>query len=317
MEHEARIGIAVIAVIVMIAGACAPSETPRNPEPRVRSGTVAPVLTAADSPKPDRRDTAAETAAAMTEAPPGDTTPTSRLPARFIADFPGWLGRAMAYMIVDSAGADPDASAILGLGIFPYDTAWKHVGRSTALVVIGDSGRATVFPEGVTGHALHGDNTTMIKVRPEVRITGFWVVPASESKDVEILPIHDSLSADKLTRVWSIGEAKIHLHRTDRLSARMVGEFNGHSVARKDRIGINPSADSSMGVAEDTDSILDLKKGWMIPEFYAALRFGRTGPIVVLFAESGYECNNIRVVVFRASGVEWIEEPHFYGDCTT
>jgi hypothetical protein len=96
----------------------------------------------------------------------------------------------------------------------------------------------------------------------------------------------------------------------------MVGEFNGHTTARKYLVGINPSADSSMGVGDQTDSILDLKEGWMIPAVYAALRFGRNGPIIVLFDESGYECSNTRVVVFRTTGVEWIEEPHYYGDCT-
>ena len=310
-----RIGIAVI---VMTAGACAPSETPRDPKPRVQPNTIAPAIGATvDSPKPVARDTAAETSAALAQALPGDTTPTSQLPARFIPDIPGWLGTGMGYMIVDTVGADPNASAILGLGIFPDDTAWKHIRRATAMILIGDSGRATVFPEGVTGHALHLGNETMLKVRPEEKMNAFWVLPQSEAKDVEVLPIRDSLSADKLTRVWSAGPARIRLYRTNRLSARMVGEFNGHSVARKDPIGINASADSSMGVGDQTDSILDLKQGWMIPSVYAALRFGRNGPIVVLFAESGYECNNVRVVVFRASGVEWIEEPHFYGDCAS
>ena len=285
----------IIALISVIA--CAPTETARESRPRVDTTTVAALPVAGALP-----------------APPGDTTAVAALPARFIADIPGWLGLGLRFL--NQENSDPtDDPAVGRLGIFPQDTAWKHVGRATPLVVIGDSGRATFFPEGVTDSDPNLGNQTVLRVGPSTRIDARWIVPQSEADDIAYLPIGDSLSADKLTRIWTAGEARIRLQRTDRRSARMVGEFHGHVAARKDLIGINPSADSSMGV-ETTDSILDLKKAWMIPTMLGALRFGTNGSIVVIFAESGYECMNIRVVVFRSSGIEWIEEPHFYGYCT-
>ena len=309
MDRRATIAVTLIAVV-----ACAPSEAPRIPPPTAQPVAAEPVVPATSE------SSKVTIPAAAVATPPlvDDTTPLSQLPKRFIADIPGWLGFGIGYMFADTAGADPNAAATLdGLGIFPEDTTWKHVGRSTPLVVIGDSGRATVFSERVTGHPLHLGNETMLKVRPLPAIPVFWIVPESEAKDVEVLPIRDSLSPNKLTRVWSAGGARIRLQRTDRLSARMVAEYNGHSAAREGRIGINAAADSSMGVGDDTDSILDLKKGWMVPSVYAAIRFGANGPIMMLFSESGYECDNVRVVVFRPSGIEWIEEPHYYGDCTS
>jgi hypothetical protein len=274
------------------------------------------VKAAADSSKLTQRDTAAEVAAARAGAPPGDTTPISLLPKRFIPDVPGWLGLSMRFLIPDTTPTGERGPTINGLGIFPFDTAWKHVGRATALTVIGDSGTATVFPDGITGSDGYAGNETVLKIRPSETIAARWIVPQSEHAQVQILPVHDSLSEDRLTRIWSAGGAQIRLKRVNRTSARMVAEFNGHSTARSFSIGINPSADSSMGVGDQTDSVLDLKEGWMVPSVYAALRFGANGPIVMIFSESGYECMNTRVVVFRDSGAEWIEEPHFTGDCT-
>ena len=262
---------------------------------------------------------AAKPGAASSPPDTGAVTPDSLLPAPSFAGVPGWmvLGMRKPFRGRNLNGSPTDSRTITvdsGLAIFPPNDAWRTVGRATPLRFIGLAGdTATVYPDGAADWLGDAD-ATAVRIRPAGSKVGTgWLVPASMAGNVSLIPIHDSVSSDGNTRIWSAGEYRIRLQRTGKLSADIFAEHADMSVKRARGPQIDSAADAEMGV--DSDSLLDIAGEAHIPVFHAGYRFGPRGPVVILFSEAGYECNNFRVIVFRESRVDWIEEPHFTGDC--
>lgn len=202
-----------------------------------------------------------------------------------------------------------------GLAIFPHNVAWGRVGKGTPFTFVMISGVAAALYSDSVSESFPSGEATLLRVRTNRSVSGAgWLLPRADGRDVVWLPIPDSLSPDGNSRVWSVGGFRIRLRRTGRLGADLFAEANGISTKRAEGPKIDLAADSAMGI--DSDSLLNLKDTWRVPEFLVGFRFGTNGPTVVLFSEAGYECQNVRILVFRPTRAEWIEEPHYYGDCT-
>lgn len=202
-----------------------------------------------------------------------------------------------------------------GIAVFPVNDHWKSVARGTPLVYIDDKGEKTeLYPDGESVWEADG-NSTVVRVRVRARTIPKelgWMVPRSIAASVHTLPIVDVTTPDGNRRTWIAGAYRVRAQRTGKLTAELFAEANGVSEKRKYLSGINPEADSSMGVESDT--MLILKGEAHMPEFLAAFEF-QPGVAALVFGESGYECYNIRVITFRPSKIHWQEE-WYTGPCT-
>jgi hypothetical protein len=258
-------------------------------------------------------------------AAPFDTTlmtVDSLLPKQAYEGIPGWLSlgiRHPSFKVGEVVNGETITKPVIvvdsGIAVFPVNDAWRHVSRGTPLVFISPTGeKSNLYPDGEAVWEGTGD-ATVVRVRAiPIKNSVGWLVPRSKAADVTALPIRESLSADGNTRTWTAGDYRIRVHRTGRLDADVIAEARGLSVKRKSGARINPGADSSMGV--DSDTLLDLRSKTHVPDFFAAYRFASWASTVFIFVDEGYECINYRVVVFRPSRIDWIEEPHYTGQCT-
>lgn len=247
-------------------------------------------------------------------------TADSLLPSPSFPGVPGWMVLGIRKPFVAhsaNGGAAIDSQTITvdsGLAIFPPNDSWRKVERQTPLHYMGFSGdTVTVYPDGAADRLGDGD-ATVVRIRgPYARLGQGWLVPSSAAAGIAFLPVHDSISPEGNTRIWSAGDYRIRLQRSGKLTGDIFAEYGKMSVKRAEGPRIDSAADAEMGV--DSDSLLDIAGQAHIPVFHAGYRFGPRGPVVIVFSEAGYECNNFRVVVFWDSRIEWIEEPHFTGDC--
>ena len=238
-------------------------------------------------------------AATLANLSPGDTTPESQLPASSVPGIPGWIGLGTREVVLKVRGSAPTTAP--AVGIFPYDAAWNRVGRATSLVAIAPEGMPIIYPNGFTARDTRG-NEIILGIRSVANvITPGWIIPTSQFPAVHLVPIQDSISSDLNSRVWTAGAARIVLRRTSPVSGELIAELNGLSATRKKGV--------------KADSALDLRSsGGALPEFWGAFRFDAANALVMLFRE-GDSCVAVHVVVFRPSGIEWIEEPHYNGNC--
>jgi hypothetical protein len=201
-----------------------------------------------------------------------------------------------------------------GIAIFPSDTAWIRVGRRTALALVQPDSVVTVYPAGgaapdETGAAM------LVRVRPARPVaaaqmsTISWLLPASHSAGATVVAIRDSVAPDSSSRTWMIDAVRLRLRKTGRTTAELWAERDGAAPVRIRRVTIDPKADADMGV--ETDSVLTLNN-WRMPVVVRAFRFGVSGPLAVVFEESGYECSNYRLIVFRDGHITPIDEPHYF-----
>lgn len=249
-------------------------------------------------------------------------TADSLLPKQSYEGVPGWLAlgiRHPSFKVGDVVKGQTLTTPMLivdsGIAVFPVNDAWRGVNRGTPLVFINPTGeKSDLYADGEAVWEGSGD-ATVVRVRAKVILNSVgWLVPRSKAADVTALPIGESMSGDRNTRTWTAGDSRIRVQRTGKLEADVIAEARGLSVKRKSGAAINLQADSSMGVESDT--LLDLRSQAHVPDFFAAYHFASSRSTVFIFVEGGYECTNYRVVVFRPSRIDWIEEPHYTGQCT-
>lgn len=216
---------------------------------------------------------------------------------------PGWL--VVAGLLA------PEDSVIT---IFPFDSAWRYVDRRGKFTLLFRDGATAVLSNvRMLGHDEWVGIDLAVRAAAPVRAEGFfagWLLPMDSAVGAIALPIQDSLSADGNLRTWSAGPVRLVLRRTSRTSAQLTGEQPGLKPAHLQLVAIDTATDNHMGT--ESPATLSLSEGWRLPNVGAAFRLGTAGPFVVVFLESGYECQNYRVVIFSKSATEIIEEPHYY-----
>ena len=249
-------------------------------------------------------------------------TPDSLLPKQAYEGIVGWLALGIRHPSF-KAGDIVNGKTITertvvvdsGIAIFPVDDAWRNVRRGTPLVFVGAAGEKSIlYADGQAAWEGSGDATVLRVRAPLIPDAVGWLVPRNRVSDITPLPIRESISADGNTRTWTAGDYRIRIQRTGKLEADVIAETHGLAAKRRDRARINHEADSLMGVESDT--ILDLRTNAHLPQFLAAYQFASSASTLFIFLEEGYECVNFRVVVFRPSRIDWIEEPHYTGQCT-
>jgi hypothetical protein len=235
------------------------------------------------------------------------------LPRASYPGVPGWLViDGLHAQSADDMAAPRDAGYTIS--IFPFDSAWTRVDARSSLTLILPNGATRVVPQGRAWRKDSWD-ATVLSVRASdgaatSAVAAAWLLPALSVPDAAVLPVRDSLSPNGDWRSWTAGPVWFVLRRTDSISAVLTAERDGWASHVVRRVAIDSALDRAMGA--DPQTKLSLQSDWRLPLVIAAYRFGRSGAIAAVLTESGYECQNYFVVVFLASGIEVIDEPHYF-----
>lgn len=266
---------------------------------------------------------ATPTAAAVPAPPPPDTgaaSADSELPPPSYASVPGWLvmgGRGFPRHIGDSTDSDRRAYTGIdidsGIIIFPADARWARVGTGTALTLLQPVGSVTLYPGGAAEHEQYSP-ATLLRARalPAVELRKLsigWMLPASSSAAMTALVVRDSVAPDSSAMTWTADSVRFVLRLTGKRSAELSASRLGRNPVHIFGMAVDSAADEDMGV--DSDSLLTLDN-WRMPSVVAAFRLGDPWPVVAVIYFSGYECSNHSVVVFTASSIRSIDDPHYY-----
>jgi hypothetical protein len=145
------------------------------------------------------------------------------------------------------------------------------------------------------------------------RLGGMWLLP-HPTAGATVLSARKTVWRDTAI-TWTVDSVALILRRTSRTSAVLQARTGSGKLVTIDDFGINPTADSSMGV--DPDSVLRLsEEEWRIPRVGNVFRLGPAGPWVFVVFVSGYECFNHRLLLVDARSARMLTTEGHYYECT-
>jgi hypothetical protein len=240
-------------------------------------------------------------------------------------DAPGWyipFGR-VPRRDGEAANLTPPLheGATARLFVSPPNNIWTRVRRASATLLFngGDASARVVAGDSMTtphrgGNFLSPVDVELAPPPPDSnQLGGMWLLPHPVAGAMVLSPRKRVWGDTAIT--WTTDNVVLILRRTSRTAAVLQARTASGKLVTIDDFGINPTADSSMGV--DPDSVLRLSDGeWRIPRVGNVFRLGPAGPWVFVLFVSGYECLNHRLLRVDATSARMLTTEEHYYECT-